>query len=162
MRLNEIVNKKSRENVVFAGVPFSVIRIDDGDEDGLYELIGPGQAGVFRYQDLKHAVQQCKFENKAVRKRYKTPAEFNASFNIKESNSKQEVINSMAERIAAKYRANEYDEFEQEMLNILPQEYRSIARLPELFDLYNPHRQREGGEIWARMMKDPEKYINSK
>lgn len=74
----------------------------------------------------------------------------------------QEAIERVAERIAAKYRANEYEEFEQEMLNILPEEYRSIAKLPELFDLYNPHRQREGGEIWARMLKNPEKYINSK
>lgn len=146
---------KASDAVVFAGEPFSVIR----DEDGLYELIGLGQAGVFRYHDLKHAVEQCKFENKAVRKRYKTPAEFKASFGIKESIDKQEVIDSLAERIAAKYKANEYEEFEREMLALLPKELKPLADLPQLFDLYNPHRQREGGEIWARMLKNPERYL---
>ncbi len=213
--------KVSPRKIVFAGTPFSVAHIDDKyTEDGLYMLVGPGQSGVMRYHDLKHAVHQCKFENKEIRKRFKTPAEFNASFGIKESfpydvdhmpgptvdklskgcttchgrkavyklpngsvradnvkgakriacptckgtgikesQDKQAIINSLAERIAANYKANEYEEFEQDMLNTLPKELKHLANLPELFDLYNPARQREGGEIWARMLKNPEKYI---
>ncbi len=79
--------------------------------------------------------------------------------NLTEATQQQDVIHNLAARLAAKYRATEYDEFEQEMLNFLPHELKGIANIPELFDLYNPHRQREGGEIWNRMLKNPEKYI---
>lgn len=65
-----------------------------------------------------------------------------------------------AERIAARYKANEYDRFEQEMLTLYPASIH--ANLSHLFDLYNPERQQEGAKAWARMIKQPEKYINSK
>jgi len=71
----------------------------------------------------------------------------------------QVAINRIAERVAAKYGATEYEAFETEMKNILRPDLRELADLPELFDLYNPARQHEGGEIWNRMMKNPDRYI---
>ena len=92
--------------------------------------------------------------------RYKNPRSvWHVHKPVTEAAQQEDVIHNLAARLAAKYRANEYEEFEQEMLNFLPQELRGKANIPELFDLYNPHRQREGGEIWARMLKNPERYL---
>jgi hypothetical protein len=62
-------------------------------------------------------------------------------------------LHDLAERIAAKYKANEFEEFEQEMLTLMPKAMREQANLPQLFDLYNPQRQQEGAVSWNRMMK---------
>ncbi len=72
------------------------------------------------------------------------------------------ALESLAERIAAKYKANQYQEFETEMLNLMPSLRGYHVNLEQLFDLYNPERQQDGARVWARMIKEPEKYINSK
>lgn len=69
--------------------------------------------------------------------------------------SDQEMAVELAARIAQKYNAMQYEEFQQEMHNIAPKHLLKLMNLPQLFDMYNPERQRKGGEIWDRYMKDP-------
>ena len=69
--------------------------------------------------------------------------------------SDQEMAVELAARIAQKYSAMQYDEFEQEMKNITPKHLLPLMNLPQLFDMYNPERQQKGGDIWNRYMKDP-------
>lgn len=69
------------------------------------------------------------------------------------------AVESLAERIAAKYKANEYEEFEAEMYNLMPALRSGIYNLPQLFDLYNPHRQHEGAVSWNHMLKQAKQGI---
>lgn len=70
-----------------------------------------------------------------------------------------EAAEMLAQRLAQKYNAMELEEFKDEFNRIAPANLRNLVNLEQMFDLYNPERQRKGAEIWARMIKNPERYI---